>query len=102
MKKIEAGMEFCNSCVHFGYCMIYWGVECKRQGGNKTPKMKPARSRETVGVEAQVMQISLNEPEALRVVSQKTSDRKPNNNKNEVIKKIAGIFEPIRTRVVNW
>lgn len=37
--QIERCMEFCRSCIHFDFCSVYWGAECKRQGGKKIPRM---------------------------------------------------------------
>ncbi|MDD3364194.1 MAG: hypothetical protein PHZ03_04380 [Syntrophomonas sp.] len=41
MNKIESKTEMCLSCNHLGFCQVYWGAECKRQGGNRIPRMKP-------------------------------------------------------------
>ena len=40
MNKIESKAETCLSCGHYGYCLVYWGAECKRQGGNRIPRLK--------------------------------------------------------------
>lgn len=105
MIKTESGTEYCTSCVHFGYCMVYWGVECKRQGGNRIPRMKPtptfiiekiARSR------TQPIQVSVPQPDNLREFSKAKLDIPKNSYKQEMFKKIAEIFEPIRTKAANW
>lgn len=104
MIKTEA-TEYCTSCVHFGYCMIYWGVQCKRQGGSKIPRMKPtpvdiaeknARSRTAP------MQVSLQKPDNLTAISKQKLDKPKNPHKQDMFKKIVEIFEPIRTKVANW
>ncbi len=101
MIETEVGMAFCNSCVHYGYCMVYWGIDCKRQGGTRIPKMKPG-PKEKIRSETEALQISLNKPDTLRVAAKKKPDQLPNPNKNKVFKKFSEILEPIRTRVVNW
>ncbi len=40
MDKPEEYSQFCRSCNHFGFCEVFWGPDCKRQGGTKTPRMK--------------------------------------------------------------
>ncbi len=45
MIKIEMSInERCTICTHFGYCQVYWGNECKRQGGSRTPRLKNSSS----------------------------------------------------------
>lgn len=107
MIKTESGTEYCTSCVHFGYCMVYWGVECKRQGGNRTPRMKPTPvdiAEKNARPRAVPMQVSLHKPDNLRAVSQQKSDKpKPKTpHRQDMLKKIVEIFEPIRTKVANW
>ncbi len=36
----ENRVENCLFCSHFGYCLIYWGADCKRQGGHSIPRLK--------------------------------------------------------------
>jgi len=75
--KIDIQDEMCSSCVHFGYCLVYWGVKCKRQGGNKIPRMKSSLE-----------------------LSNKNKPPKLKNNKlkNRSVK----IYEPIRTKAATW
>ncbi len=40
MAKTKVRTEKCLCCRHFGFCLIPWGAECKRQGGRKTPRLK--------------------------------------------------------------
>lgn len=39
------GNTECQACKHLGFCKIYWGAECKRQGGVRTPRIKSAKER---------------------------------------------------------
>lgn len=70
------GNRKCRKCTHFGFCLIYWGKECKRQGGSRTPRIKSMKGEpkgeNTAGAEGKSM------------------------------KKQVSIHQPIRTRVVNW
>jgi len=78
------GNATCGACNHFGYCKIYWGPECKRQGGDRTPRLKSSKPNfkhenfETVIMKREIR--TERKPEAERV------------SRNE----------PIRTRLVNW
>jgi hypothetical protein len=41
MKNTDSDFnEKCLKCRHYGFCQVYWGIKCKRQGGNKIPKMR--------------------------------------------------------------
>lgn len=105
MKNTESGTAYCTSCVHFGYCMVYWGVECKRQGGKRIPRMKPApidimQQHPTIPKEA--MKVRMQKPDNLRAISPQKPDKPKTPNKKAMMKKIVDIFEPIRTKVVNW
>lgn len=75
MNAIRTQTQYCRSCCHSGYCQVKWGIECKRQGGSKTPRMKSM---------------------SIEVQSQK-SPHKP----KEPIKQVV-MVEPIRTKAVNW
>ena len=79
MNKIESKTEMCLSCNHLGYCQVYWGAECKRQGGNRIPRMKPM----LVEAKRKVDNMELKKPE------------KQHNT-------VFAMFEPIRTKVANW
>ncbi|NLN88182.1 MAG: hypothetical protein GX133_11395 [Syntrophomonadaceae bacterium] len=70
------GNADCRECNHFGFCKIYWGPECKRQGGSRTPRLKSGNER------------SRNETAVLVEVKPGT--------------KRVSLDQPIRTRVVNW
>jgi len=74
----------CLSCVHFGYCLIYWGTECKRQGGTKTPRIKSKRVEARGKAERK---------------KEKKSDRSINTNPR---KQVIQMVEPIRTKAANW
>lgn len=105
MAKIASGMEFCNSCVHFGYCMVYWGVECKRQGGKRIPRMKPTPAdileRDTIS-RIPLVEVRKPEPPVLNANVQSITDKPKTTRKPEMLQKIVNIFEPIRTKVANW
>jgi len=38
--KIKTQPDACLPCMHFGFCADNWGKNCKRQGGDKIPRMK--------------------------------------------------------------
>jgi len=70
----------CHVCPHFGFCQIYWGAECKRQGGNRIPRLKTSSVT------------------TINAVSQ---------NKTPMRRKIdpsydLNLFEQIKTKRVNW
>jgi hypothetical protein len=78
------GNPVCGTCNHFGYCKIYWGPECKRQGGDRTPRLKSTKEKfnyETV--------------ETVRTKRKTGTEIKPD------LERVSWA-EPIRTRVVNW
>ncbi len=83
MNKMESptenGKEKCLSCSHFAFCLIYWGANCKRQGGKKIPRLKsmPVQGREKMA---------------------KQEWTKPKKSWNHTIE----MFESIRTKVANW
>jgi hypothetical protein len=72
----------CFACSHLGYCQIYWGTECKRQGGRKTPRLISKK------------QLNLMTPELENV-------QKLIRKKNFVKPKLE-ISQPILTKRVNW
>lgn len=74
----------CLSCVHFGYCLVYWGTECKRQGGTKIPRMKSKRV------------------EARSKVDRNKSRKSDRSNSTDPRNKVIQMVEPIRTKVANW
>lgn len=46
MIKVEMSINnLCTICNHYGYCLVYWGPECKRQGGSRTPRLKKGSSK---------------------------------------------------------
>ncbi len=67
----------CRVCNHFGFCKVYWGPECKRQGGSRTPRLKSANER--------------SKTDSAQLVGKKKS----------VTVRVA-IDQPIRTRAVSW
>ena len=77
MTPRELCMEICHSCTDFGYCLVKWGLECKRQGGTKIPRMKSMSCEKICTLDNQV-------------------------SKHKAKKPTIVISEPIRTRVANW
>ncbi|MDD4775659.1 MAG: hypothetical protein PHG75_04040 [Syntrophomonas sp.] len=69
------GNAECQACNHFGFCKIYWGPECKRQGGTRTPRLKSARegfkneTMEMAGLKQRTKRVSLDQPIRTRVVN---------------------------------
>jgi len=105
MIKTESGTEKCTSCVHFGYCMIYWGVECKRQGGKRIPRMKPSPIdliAKTARPRTELIQVSLPKPDNVTAIGKPKSGKPKTPYKQDMLKKIVEIFEPIRNKVANW
>ena len=105
MKNTKSHNENCTSCVHFGYCMVYWGVECKRQGGKRIPRMKPTPVNileKTAETQIELMQVSMYQPDITPTADRQKPDKSQTNHKQEMIKKILHIFEPVKTKVANW
>lgn len=74
-------LEICLSCSDLSYCLVRWGLDCKRHGGKKIPRMK--------SMAAEKVQI--------------TEDKSQNQNYKHVNTQTKiKIFEPIRTRVAVW
>lgn len=71
--------EKCQTCAHFGFCSVYWGTDCKRQGGNKTPR--------------------LNQSVAIK---KDASMKKKTLLQKKIQHKCLAAFDPITTRRVNW
>ncbi len=40
IRKYYSTNKQCLICNHYNYCQVYWGSECKRQSGNRTPRLK--------------------------------------------------------------
>lgn len=109
MIKTQVATEFCVSCGHYGYCMIYWGADCKRQGGKKTPRLKTRAAGEIQKasrlkaaqqrVELPVANVRRNAPPAseFQEFEKQKADRDLG-----MLKKISQMFEPIRTKAANW
>jgi len=72
----------CFSCEHFGYCQIYWGVECKRQGGKRTPRLKSQKEWTLIRQELDDMQKMLQ--------------------KRNFVRPKLEISQPIITKRANW
>ena len=68
--------EKCLVCFHYGFCQLYWGTECKRQGGTRIPRLKNGRS----------------------IKKNASSRQKPTKMERCKLK----TFEVIRTRRENW
>ena len=79
MKRIEFLNETCLYCNHFGFCMVNWGLKCKRQGGKKIPRLKSRSFKER-------------QKEDHKISNRPDRSRHINNRVNE----------PIRTKAVNW
>jgi hypothetical protein len=79
MAKIEFQIETCRACHDAAYCTVHWGPACKRQGGNRIPRMKTTN---VTGLD----KIEKEQPNKVE---------KPRKRKNVMV-------EPIRTRAANW
>ena len=81
MFKIDSNVnESCRVCHHYGFCLVYWGNACKRQGGTRIPRLVSSKS-----LKAGQFSISA-------VVNQKARSNHSG----------LGTVEPIRTRHMNW
>ena len=84
MSQLESNTKDCPSCCHFGFCMVYWETDCKRQGGTKIPRMK-------------------SDPNQINIRRDKKSSEEQKVAKTvPKPKKQNAMFEPIRTKVANW
>ena len=72
----------CFACNHLGYCQVYWGTECKRQGGNKTPRLINKKQLNLIKRESDNIQQVLK--------------------KRDFVKPKLEISQPILTKRVNW
>ena len=79
MTNMELRRENCDSCNHSMFCMIYWGKECRRQGGNRIPRMK-----------------------SMMTPARRKADNKEQNRSVRPENQRTNTSEPIRTLVVNW
>lgn len=70
----------CQVCHHFGFCQMYWGIECKRQGGNRIPRLKTS---------------------SVRAINDLSKNKKTMHRKIEPSYQMNS-FEQIKTRRVNW
>lgn len=84
----------CLSCVHYGYCLIYWGAECKRQGGKKIPRVK---STQWVDINSAQLNISVVNIQKFtkKIKRDKSINAYPKN-------KVFNSGDRIRTRAFNW
>ena len=48
------------------------------------------------------MQVSMQKPDNVRAIGKQKSDKPKTAHKQDMLKKIMEIFEPIRTKVANW
>lgn len=71
---------FCFSCRDNEYCIVYWGLDCKRQGGSRIPRMKTMNSVPSVNRQQIVM----------------------STNSSNYVKHKLDLFEPIRTKSSKW
>lgn len=80
MLKIDSKMnDSCRLCNHYGFCQVYWGYACKRQGGTRTPRLTSKLRRKEVAV---------NRPLLVQ--------------NNQIKQPVLKTFEPIRTKRMNW
>ena len=90
MSAVRTQSEYCLYCCHSGYCQVKWGIDCKRQGGSKTPRMKSmgleTESKTTLRIKTIVFETGI-----------KTKLSKFENSKKQAV-----MVEPILTRTVNW
>jgi hypothetical protein len=84
MNKQAERAAHCESyCPHVYRCTVHWGADCKRQGGQKIPRMKTV-PREFV-----------KEPEpAAEPVKIET--------RHEKRSRVREILDTVRTKVVGW
>ncbi len=71
--------EKCLDCTHLGYCQPYWGAACKRQGGDRLPRLKSVWA-----------QLQPSENDMINVQPQQLKKTK------------ISLYQPIKTKHVNW
>jgi len=67
--------------------------------------MKPSRvdiGEKVVSHRTEFIQVSLQKPDNLRAIGKPKLDKPKNSHKQDMLKRIVEIFEPIRTKVANW
>ncbi len=64
--------KICIVCIHYGYCLVYLGEKCKRQGGSSIPRLKRS-----------CVDMSLNQKTSKKYASKRS-------------------IEPIRNKSVKW
>lgn len=94
--KTKGHPEICRSCNHFEFCMVCWGRECKRQGGNRTPKLK---SSTVPGKRADKSVVAFQRKQPQTNVPREKADKPAF--KPEFMKPFLGT-EKISTKVVEW
>lgn len=78
----ESPARVCVSCHDYKFCSVFWGTDCKRNGGNKIPRMKSIKLKNSPIVEKE------------KITRQDT--------KFENKKKRINLIEPIRTKSTMW
>ncbi|MFA7076838.1 MAG: hypothetical protein WC147_00275 [Syntrophomonas sp.] len=109
MIKAQAATEKCLSCIHYGYCAIYWGADCKRQGGKKIPRMK-SRPVGELEMASQIittrplndMPAASTENNARPTANLREFDRQKADRGAVIFNKFYQMLEPIRTKAANW
>jgi len=85
--------ESCTKCNHHDYCQVYWGKECKRQGGKRTPKIKTKRL---------IKEKAFSKPTTKQLVKNKSLCNPITAKKCKTDQPGLTTAEPIRTRRVQW
>ena len=72
--------EKCIICNHHDFCLVYWGKECKRQGGQRIPRLKRTNAKKKVNPPVQPIKV----------------------HKKKVNQPNSRVSEPIQTKRVIW
>lgn len=91
MGQIDSYTKDCSSCCHFGFCVVYWNADCKRQGGSRIPRLKSHANKVKFRIDKMVSE----QPKRANEPPQRSMGKtKP--------KQQINMFEPIRTKAANW
>ncbi|MEA4926106.1 MAG: hypothetical protein VB084_12455 [Syntrophomonadaceae bacterium] len=82
--------EKCLDCNHLGYCQPYWGIACKRQGGNRLPRLKSVYTKQDL-------------PDKSVYTTRDLSEKKQKTiQPDKMYKHKRSLSQPIKTKQVNW
>lgn len=90
MSLLESRNQICLLCSKFSFCIVHWGPDCKRQGGKRIPRMKSVNTE--LRWKADKQEAKLYKADKLEKFEK--ADKLSN--------QITKMFEPVKTKVMNW